>query len=83
MNLHSITLNLPTYYFLPVKPEPRRDFIWPKLICNQPCWYCKVPVYHAGHSGLIPGWTNTQGLKIIEEKMLPLLLPVLLMPRGT
>ena len=24
-------------------------------------------------SGSIPGWTNTQGLKIIEEKVLPLL----------
>ena len=33
----------------------------------------KVPVYHVGWSGSIPGWTNTQGLKIIEEKVLPLL----------
>ena len=33
----------------------------------------KVPVYRAGGSGSIPGRTNTQGLKIIEEKVLPLL----------
>ena len=32
----------------------------------------KVPVYRAGGSGSIPGWNNTQGLKIIE-KVLPLL----------
>ena len=32
----------------------------------------KVPVYRAGGSGSIPGRTNTQGLKIIEEKVLPL-----------
>ena len=31
----------------------------------------KVPVYRAGGSGSIPCWTNTQGLKIIEEKRLP------------
>ena len=33
----------------------------------------KVTVYCAGGSGLIPSWTNTQGLKIIREKVLPLL----------
>ena len=33
----------------------------------------KVPVYRAGGSGSIPGRTNTQDLKIIEEKVLPLL----------
>ena len=33
----------------------------------------KVPVYLAGCSGSIPGRTNTQGLKMIEEKVLPLL----------
>ena len=33
----------------------------------------QVPVYHAGGSGSIPGWTNSQGLKIIEEKVLLLL----------
>ena len=33
----------------------------------------KVPLCSAGGSGLIPGRTNTQGLKIIEEKVLPLL----------
>ena len=33
----------------------------------------KVPVYRAGGSGLIPGWSKTQGLKISEEKVLPLL----------
>ena len=33
----------------------------------------KAPVYRAGGSGSIPSWTNTQGLKIIEEKVLPLL----------
>ena len=33
----------------------------------------KVPVYRAGGSGSIPGRTNTQGLKIIEEKVLSLL----------
>ena len=33
----------------------------------------KVPVYRAGGSGSIPSRTNTQGLKIIEEKVLPLL----------
>ena len=33
----------------------------------------KVPVYRPGGSGLIPGRTNTQGLKIIEEKVQPLL----------
>ena len=33
----------------------------------------KVPVYHAGGWGSILGRTNTQGLKIVEEKMLPLL----------
>ena len=33
----------------------------------------KVPVYRAGGSGSIPGRTNTQGLKIIEEKVLTLL----------
>ena len=31
----------------------------------------KAPVYGAGGSGSIPGQTNTQGLKIIEEKVLP------------
>ena len=29
----------------------------------------KVPVYRAGGSGSIPGRTNTQGLKINEEKV--------------
>ena len=33
----------------------------------------KVPVYRAGGAGSIPGRTTTQGLKIIEEKVLPLL----------
>ena len=33
----------------------------------------KVPVYLAGGSGSIPGRTNAQGLKIIEEKVLPFL----------
>ena len=33
----------------------------------------KVPAYRAGGLGTIPGRTNTQGLKIIEEKVLPLL----------
>ena len=33
----------------------------------------KVPVYRAGGSDSIPGWTLTQDLKIIEEKALPLL----------
>ena len=33
----------------------------------------KVAVHLAGGLGLIPCWTNTQGLKIIEEKVLPLL----------
>ena len=33
----------------------------------------KVPVYRAVGSELIPGRTNTQGLKIIEERVLPLL----------
>ena len=33
----------------------------------------KAPVYRAGGSGSIPGRTNTHGLKIIEEKVLPLL----------
>ena len=33
----------------------------------------KVPVYRVGGSGSIPGRTNTQGLKIIEEKVLPLI----------
>ena len=33
----------------------------------------KVPVYRAGGSSSIPGRTTTQGLKIIEEKVLPLL----------
>ena len=33
----------------------------------------KVPVYHAGGLGSILGRTNAQGLKIIEEKVLPLL----------
>ena len=33
----------------------------------------KVPVYRAVGSGSIPGRTNTQGLKIFEEKVLPLL----------
>ena len=32
----------------------------------------KVPVYRAGGSGSISGQTNTQGLKIIEKKVLPL-----------
>ena len=29
-------------------------------------------VYFAEVEGSVPGWTNTQGLKIIEEKVLPL-----------
>ena len=33
----------------------------------------KVPVYRAGGLGSNPGRTNTQGLKIFEEKVLPLL----------
>ena len=33
----------------------------------------KVPVYRAVGLGSIPGQTTTQGLKIIEEKVLPLL----------
>ena len=33
----------------------------------------KVPDYCAGGSGSIPGRTNTPGLTIIEEKVLPLL----------
>ena len=33
----------------------------------------KVPFYRAGGLGSILGRTNTQGLKIIEEKVLPLL----------
>ena len=33
----------------------------------------KVPVFHVGGLGSIPGQTNTQGLKTIEEKVLPLL----------
>ena len=33
----------------------------------------KVPVYCARGLGSIPGRTNSQGLKIIEEKVLPLL----------
>ena len=33
----------------------------------------KAPVCCAEGSGSIPGRTNTQGLKIIEEKVLPLL----------
>ena len=33
----------------------------------------KVPVYRVWGSGSIPDQTNTHGLKIIEEKMLPLL----------
>ena len=33
----------------------------------------KVPVCCAGGSGSIPGWTTTQDLKIIKEKVLPLL----------
>ena len=33
----------------------------------------KVPVYRVGGSGSIPGRTNTQGLEIIEEMVLPLL----------
>ena len=32
-----------------------------------------VSVYRAGGLGSIPGRTNTQGLKIIAEKVLPLL----------
>ena len=31
----------------------------------------KVPIYCARGLGSIPGWTNTQDLKIIEEKVLP------------
>ena len=34
----------------------------------------KVPVYRAGDSGSIPDRTNTQGLKIIDEKVLMLFL---------
>ena len=33
----------------------------------------KAPAYRAGGLGSIPGRTNTQDLKIIEEKVLPLL----------
>ena len=33
----------------------------------------KVPVCGAGGSGLSPSRTSTQGLKITEEKVLPLL----------
>ena len=33
----------------------------------------KVPVCCAGGWGSIPSWTITQGLKIIKEKVLPLL----------
>ena len=33
----------------------------------------KVPVYHTGGLGSILSRTNTQGLKMIEEKVLPLL----------
>ena len=33
----------------------------------------KVPGYRVKSSGSIPGRTNTQGLKIMEEKVLPLL----------
>ena len=33
----------------------------------------KMLNYCAGGSGSIPDWTNTQGLKIIEKKVLPLL----------
>ena len=33
----------------------------------------KAPVYRAGGLGSIPGRANTQGLKITEEKVLPLL----------
>ena len=36
----------------------------------------KVAVYRAGGLGSIVGRTNSQGLKIIEEKLLPLLLHV-------
>ena len=32
----------------------------------------KMPVYGAGGSGSIPAQTNSQGLKLIEEKVLPL-----------
>ena len=35
----------------------------------------KVPVYRAGGLGSIPGRTNTQGLKIIEKKVLPMVRP--------
>ena len=35
--------------------------------------YSLCVVYRARGLGSIPGPTNTQGLKIIEEKMLPLL----------
>ena len=34
----------------------------------------KVPVHRVGGSGSIPDRINTQGLKIIEEKVLPLFL---------
>ena len=34
----------------------------------------RAPDYCAGDRGSIPGRTNTQGLKITEEKVLPLLL---------
>ena len=34
----------------------------------------KMPVNHAGDSGSIHGQTNTQGLKLIEQKVLPLFL---------
>ena len=33
----------------------------------------KAPIYRAGGSGSIPDRTNTQGRKIIEENVLPLL----------
>ena len=33
----------------------------------------KMPIYRAGGSDSIPDRTNTQGLKIIQEKVLPLL----------
>ena len=32
----------------------------------------KAPVWRAGGSGSIPGRTTTQGLKTMEEKVLPL-----------
>ena len=31
----------------------------------------RAPDYCAGYQGSIPGQTNTQGLKITEEKVLP------------